>query len=313
MPFMFHLKKNKLNKIYISFVILIIKLFNFEFCFAQDDLLKVLQSETPIKNEKMIATFKGNCIIDIETNETVRKNNLDFRISHLFGSIGTESGGGIHNLYGIDQSADIRLGFHFGITDRLMLGVSHVKRHENFEGLIKFRLLEQTSNGQMPFAVTLFGNTTYSIRSSKEFTTDIYRLTYNLQAIFARKFSPNFSFIITPALIHRNFVFVDDENTTISLSGGFRCKFTRSASIIADYSHTFGRKNVGLNYYDVLGAGVEIETGGHVFSIMFSNASGLLANDYLINTTDSWAKGGMKFSFIISRMFRFGKDDLEKK
>ena len=298
-----------MNRIFISFVILIVWLFNFEFCFAQDDLLKVLQSVTPVKTEKVIATFKGNSIINIETNETVRKNNLDFRIGHLFGSIGTESGGGIHNLYGIDQSADIRLGFHFGITDRLMLGVSHVKRHENFEGLVKFRLLEQTSNGKIPFAITLFGNATHSIRSSKEFTKDIYRLTYNLQAIFARKFSSNFSFVITPALVHRNFVFADDENTTYSLSGGFRLKFTRSASIITDYSHTFGRKNVGQDYYDVLGLGVEIETGGHVFSIMFSNASGLLANDYLINTSDSWAKGGMKFSFIISRMFRFGKDD----
>ena len=276
-------------------------------CLAQDDLLKALQAESPVKQEKVIATFKGNKIINLETNETVKKGNLDFRISHLFGSIGTESGGGIHNLYGIDQSADIRLGFNYGITDKLMIGFSHVKRNENFEGLTKYRLIEQTSDNRMPFALTLYGNTTYSIKSSEVVLKDVYRLTYCVQAIFAHKFSPNFSIALTPGLVHRNFVEAGDENTTYSLSGGFRCKFTRSASVIADYSHTFGRDNVTKEYYDVLGLGVEIETGGHVFSIMFTNASGLLENDYLVNTTDSWSKGGMKFSFIISRMFRLGK------
>jgi hypothetical protein len=61
--------------------------------------------------------------------------------------------------------------------------------------------------------------------------------------------------------------------------------------------------------YDVAGFGVEIETGGHVFSVMFTNASGVVSNDYLLNTHDSWGKGGFKFSFIISRMFKFGKDE----
>jgi hypothetical protein len=60
-----------------------------------------------------------------------------------------------------------------------------------------------------------------------------------------------------------------------------------------------------------VGIGFELETGGHVFTIMFTNASGILENDFLPNTMDDWKKGGIKFSFIISRMFRFGKDTKE--
>ncbi len=309
---MFHLKRNELNRTFILFLIISVSLISFNYCQAQDDLLKILQSEIPLLNSKVIATFKGNKIIDIETNETVRKKNLDFRVSHLFGNIGTESGGGIHTLYGIDQSADIRLGFHYGITDKFMVGVSHLKRNENIEGLIKYRLIEQSTDGHVPFALTLFGNTTYSIRTSDAFVKEAYRVTYCGQAIFARKFSPVFSLIIAPGFVHRNFVPIDDENTVFSLSGGFRYKFTRSASVIADFAHTFGRIDVAQDYFDVLGVGVEIETGGHVFSIMFSNASGLIENDYLINTSDSWAKGGMKFSFIISRMFKVGNSEKER-
>ena len=278
-------------------------------CYGQDDLLIMLQLELPRPKEKVLATFKGDKVINVQTNETVKKDNLDFRVGHLFGNVGKESGGGIHNLYGLHQSADIRIGFHYGLSDRLMVGVSSLKRNENFEGLVKFRLLEQTTDNSMPFAITLLGNATYSIKESEMFTKNVYRLTYLAEAIIARKFSSDFSCVIAPAFLHRNFVNSDDENNTFSLSAGFRYRFTRSASIIADYSHTFGRDILLLDHFDAIGAGIEIETGGHVFSIMFTNASGILENDFLVNTYDSWGKGGFKFCFNISRMFKFGKED----
>jgi hypothetical protein len=278
------------------------------YCKAQDDLMKLLESETT-ENEKVIATFKGSKIINVETNETVRKKNLDFRISHLFGNIGSESGGSIHNLYGLDQSVDIRLGLHYGITDKLTVGVSRVKRNENLEGQIKYRLIEQTSNGKIPVSVTAFSNLTYTIATSEILVKDAYRLTYLTQLILARKFSPGFSFVLIPAFLHRNLVEDDDQNNTFSLSGGFRLRFTPSSSLIADYAYTFGRENVKEDYYDVFGLGLEIETGGHVFTIMLTNASGLLENEYLVNTQDNWADGGMKISFIISRMFSFTKSN----
>ena len=99
-----------------------------------------------------------------------------------------------------------------------------------------------------------------------------------------------------------------EKNNTFSLGGGLRYKFTPSTSFIADYSHSFLSENLLVKNQDVLGVGIEIETGGHVFTIMFSNASGLLENDFLINTYDRWSKGGYKISFIISRMFRLKKD-----
>src|SRR5437867_2775487 len=76
-------------------------------CFAQDDLLKQLQNQTPPSHEPVIATFKSVKIINIQTNETNKKRNLDFRVAHLFGNIGEQSGGGFHDLYGLDQSNDI--------------------------------------------------------------------------------------------------------------------------------------------------------------------------------------------------------------
>lgn len=291
---------------------LLMNVFSAKNSFAQDDLLKALQAQTQTEREKVIATFKGDRIINVATNETVRKNNLDFRVSHLFGNAGESSGGGPHNLYGLDQSADIRIGFHYGITDRLMVGIARSKRHENLEGLVKFRLLEQTTDNHMPVSVSLAGNVTYSTRSKTYYNENVHRLTYFSQVIVARKISTRLSLVFSPGYLHRNIVEVDDKNNTISLSGGMRYKFTRSSSVIIDYSHTLGRKNLLADPIDVLGTGIEIETGGHVFSLMFSNASGILENDYLVNSYDSWGKGGFKLSFIISRMFPMGNENRVK-
>lgn len=287
--------------------LLILLFFTTASSFAQDDLLKMLEEGATPKGEKVIATFKSDKIINIETNETVGKSNLDIRIGHLFGNIGSESGGGIHNFYGLDQSADIRIGLHYGLTDRLTIGVARVKRDENLEGLAKYRILEQTTDGKIPFSITFFANTTYSIKSGEVVEKNIHRWTYCSQLVLARKFSSKFSLAVVPTFIHRNFVGADDENNTFSLSGGFRLKITRSTSLVADYSHTFGRDNLNEKIYDVIGIGAEIETGGHVFTLMLTNASGIIANDYLLYTEDSWGKGGMKISFIISRILRFNK------
>ena len=276
---------------------------------AQDDLLSTLQKEIPSGDEKTIATFKGTKLINLQTTETVKKRNLDFRVSHLFGNVGEKSGGGFHNLYGLDQSADIRIWFTYGLTDRLNVAVSRFKRDENLVGEIRYRLLEQTVGPGMPFSRLLYGNMAYSPKEdyNDTYVKAAYRMSYVTQAVLARKFSRKFSFELVPSMLHRNLVASDDDNNVFSLGAGGRFKFTRSASVVADYVYTIGRPDLFPERVNSLGAGLEIETGGHVFTVMFTNASGLLENDYIANTTDTWADGGFKLSFHISRMFSFAK------
>ena len=225
--------------------------------------------------------------------------------------MGEESGGGYHNFYGLDQSNDIRIGFHYGITDRLTVGVSRAKRNEAFEGMAKFKALEQTTDNKIPLSIAVFGQSTITTKANTEgyYDKGIHRLNYCGQLIIARKFSPRFSFEIVAAGVHRNIVDVGDENDLLSLGAGVRWKFTRSSAIVADYFHTFRSEedryeDGGFGYEDPIGVGIEIETGGHVFTIMFTNAIGLLETDFLVNTVDSWSKGGFKLSFNISRTFK---------
>ena len=292
-------------------LIVILVIFSVD-AFAQDSLMTLLQASATSANEKVLATFKSTKIISAQTNETLKKRNLDFRVSHLFGNMGTEAGGGgVHTLYGLDQSNDIRIALDYGMTDRLTVGIGRNKRQENLSASAKFRLLEQTTNGKVPLAITLFGNFAFSPKADPEgiYTPTARRMSYCAQMIIARKFSPKFSFEVLGSYLHRNLidlrVFPEDKNDLYSLGVGGRLKLTHSFGIIADYFHNFRNESTGIKLYDPFSAGVEIETGGHVFSIMFTNAIGLLENDFIPNTSDSWSNGGSKFSFNISRIFKF--------
>ncbi len=298
------------------------------FCsFAQQDLLSMIGSADSVKpHEKVFATFKTTKVISAQSTETVKKHCLDFRITHRFGNIGAESGGGVHELYGWDNISDVRISFDYGITDKITVGVGRSKMDENLDGMFKWRFLEQTMDNHIPVSVAFYEDAVLTPMLTSSLyagTTDsVYkfsdRLSYVSQLIIARKFNRSFSFELLPTYQHRNFVkgLVNpsnnalDQNDVFAIGAGMRLKVGKRMAILVDYFHAFSDYRTGnpvTPYYDPLAVGFEIETGGHVFHLDFTNASGIIENNFLTNTTDSWLKGGFKFGFNISRVFVLGK------
>jgi len=293
------------------------------FSHAQQDLLSLVNAaDTSKTRQKTFATFKTTKVISAQSTETVKKYCMDFRVTHRFGSIGSESGGGFHDLYGWDNISDTRISFDFGITDKITIGVGRSKIDENIDGMFKWRFLEQTTDDHMPVSVAWYEDAviTPMLQSSLYAGTidSVYkfadRMSYVSQLIIARKFNRSFSFELLPTWQHRNFVKAlvntdnnaQDQNDVLALGAGFRIKVSKRLAIIADYFHAFSAyrtNNPATPYYDPLAVGIEIETGGHVFHLNFTNASGIIENSFLSNTTDSWLKGGFKFGFNISRVF----------
>ena len=297
--------------------------------FAQDDMLSLLDSAGAKKtHEKVIATFKGSKVINAQSTETVKAKTMDFSITHRFGNIGTQSNGGGHTLYGLDNISDVRIGFDFGITDNLTVGVGRSKQSELLDGLVKYRILTQTVDNHIPFSLAVYGDMGYTPEKASQFYNgmippegfhqkEVHRLSYTGQLILARKFGWRFSVEVLPTFQHRNFVLENinsnnnamETNDLFSMGGGFRFKLTKRVAIIADYFYTFSKyrtSNPVNSFYNPLAVGIEIETGGHVFHLNFTNASGIVENNFIPNTTDSWSKGGYKFGFNISRVFNLG-------
>lgn len=295
---------------------------------AQDSLANML--ELPKVSSRVSATFKSPKLINIHTIETVHKNELDFRVDHRFGDI-AGSAGGIKNFYGLDQSTDIRIGFDYGLSDRLNIGFARAKGFglvtQLYEGNIKYRLLTQTSDDSLPISVTLFGSSTVSaVKASADptlanaFDGFSDRLTHVVQAVLARKFSPNFSLLIMPSYVHRNFTAFGDQNDLFAMSVGGRIKITKRMAFVADYTVPFrdkGKKAYleavsAQQLYHILGAGLEFDTGGHIFHLNFTNATAIQESQFITNTNTTWTKGQYRWGFSIARRFSLGGKKSDK-
>lgn len=292
---------------------------------AQDDLLKMLQQGDSSTFKRPVgAAFKTTKIINLQTAELLGKNLMDIRITHRFGAIGTSTNGksSYHNIWGFDESSDIRIGFDFGLNENLNVGFARSKNHENWELSGKYRFMRQRRNNSKPFTAALFANLTFSTKDDPRFIYDnpssseefSRRFAYATQLILQRKFSKRISLEIVPGIIYHNFVESFDDNLSISCGVGGKIRITNSMSLVGDYVFNFGEVRGIENkygFYNPLGLGVEFETGGHVFSLMFTNASVITETEYMTDTVDSWTKGGLRFSFTISRTFHL-KKDMEK-
>ena len=278
---------------------------------AQDDLMKMLDGE---KNAPIYttATFKSTRIINGQSIETIAKKHLDFRISHRFGAVNS----GFDNLWGLDESR-IRIGFEYGITDRLMVGVGRSSYQKTYDYFVKYKLLRQSNQRWHPVTITAFAGAytnTLPTSPSMPFYNNLERQTYAGQLLIARKMSEKFSLQISPTFIHRNKTETAiDENDVYALGIGGRFKLSKRVSFNADYFYTLKQLGTAYirdpTYKDCLSVGFDIETGGHVFQLHFSNSRGMIENQFIAATPGTWSNGDIFYGFNISRVFSFDKKE----
>ncbi|TKC12271.1 hypothetical protein FA048_01230 [Pedobacter polaris] len=276
-----------------------------------DSLLNSLDSSK--KYNKVESTFKATHIVLSHSTETQKKHDLDLRIRHHFGDIGGEFGSA-HTLYGLDVATDLFIGLDYGVSDKLTIGIGRSKHDELFDLYIKQKLIQQKKDSGMPFNLTFLAQIGLVARApfaTTEFANYSDRITYLIQPILSRKFSSRISLQVMPSYLLRS-VSADQNDPENIFSIGFagRVKLTKRLSFVADYTMVSGLSrpnNLTVPLYNPLGVGLEIETGGHIFSLNFMNSEYITENNFIANTKKSWTEGGVRFGFTISRNFSLFK------
>lgn len=273
--------------------------------FAQEpDLLQGVEDTIP-KKTYVTSAFKSSRVINGHSMEFIGKGVMDFRILHRFGTVDQ----GIEDFFGLDE-ATMRMGFDFGLTNNLTIGVGRSTLNKEYDGFIKYRLIHQSTGPKsFPMSVVLVAGTTINTTENNDPNKDVEfkdRVAYYYQAILGRKFSERVSLQLTPTMVHRNLVDVTDDNDIYSLGIGGRLKFSKRMAFVVDYFYVFNGIP-GDELYNPLSIGVDIETGGHVFQLHFSNARGMNERAFITETTESWGKGEIRFGFNLSRVFTLGK------
>jgi opacity protein-like surface antigen len=278
--------------------------------FSQD-LDELINAEIKPTVDFATATFKSTRIINGHSIEQMKKKQLDFRISHRFGTLNS----GLYGLFGLDES-QIHFSLEYGIKDWLMLGAGRSSQNKTYDGFAKIRLLRQSSGEKlMPVQLSYFSSIelmTLKFPERPTGTSNYFssRLAYVNQLLIARKFNENLSVQLSPTFIHRNLVKTElDQNDIYALGVGGRYKLTKRLSLNAEYYYTYNPNSEFLEPrpYNALSVGVDIETGGHVFQIMVTNSQGMREGSFIPQTTGSWADGDIHLGFNISRVFAFNK------
>lgn len=276
--------------------LLFLSMFSSGLVFAQEDLLKdidTVQSNT----ETSQPAFKALQIVTGQSTKLTAKKEWYIIVAHRFGDVSA----GFKDFFGLDH-ASTKLGVIYGISKAVSVSLSRETNMKTFEGAVKYRLVKQSEN----FPVDIVG---YNVMGANtELDKDTYpylkfsdRLSYLTQALISRRFSDKLSVQLTPSFVHKNLYEPTIENKNQFLAGlGGRYKISKRVSVNAEYFVNFDDHSF---YKNPLSLGVDIETGGHVFQLLFTNSQINSDIGYLTNATGAWGKGHIFFGFNLYRVF----------
>lgn len=283
-------------------------------------LLLICSCTLSAQRERVYRTFKDTRVVNVHSVETLPKGKLDVRISHRFGDMFGDDGG-FKTFYGLETAEDVSIGAEYGFTDNFNMGLYRAKGagrtpesnsglRQNLNLVAKLRLLHQETEG-FPFSATIVGTATMSTAEKIENNVDLiqsfpifaHRMAFNGSLVLAKKMK-SLSLELIPGVTHRNLVPFAGENTIFSLGGAARYQVSRVMALVADVTVPFSNTITSDNGYSIpVGFGMEWDTGGHVFQLNFTNATGLFETDYIPYTITSWGEGEFRMGFTISRWF----------
>jgi hypothetical protein len=284
------------------------------------DLLNMVDSAGKPEKEIVTATFKSTRNVNFHTTEILPKRSLDFRISHRFAPVG----GKAYNAWGIDGPATLMLSLEYSYDGRWMAGVQRSFVDKMGDLFFKWKIVRQTKNGGSPVSITYFGGAYNTFekdpnlgKPDKFYDMNWDRVSFVNQLMIARKWNSSISTQLGFAHVHYNLVGDKNllgKNDVMVATGILRAKFTKRQAIIFEYGY---RLNTDYGYvdpvtkqpykfYDSMGIGWEIETGGHVFQVFVTNSAGLLENQFLIKSDADYSTSGMRIGFNITRIFAVG-------
>ena len=266
---------------------------------AQDDLLSEIDS-VATTNDYTVSAFKSLKIVNLESTKLASKGDLYFVVSHRFGYFDN----GFEDFFGLDE-ANTRLQFVYGLTDAINIHASRSGFQKAYEFAAKYRLISQKKTGS-PFDIVGFNSLAINSELDKvllpklEFTD---RLSYVNQILISRKFNDKLSLELAPTYFHENYVVNNSQdNSQFALGLGGRYKVTKRWSVNMDYAAHLNRASNSV-FKNPLSIGFDLETGGHVFQMHFTNSQAMHESGFLGNTAGSWGDGQIAFGFNLVRVF----------
>jgi len=284
-----------MNKFYFFVITLLFVCFTF----GQNSLLNEISAESDYENTFQMPAFKAMKVVNNQSTKLAGKGDLYLYVGHRFGAIK----GGIGSLFGLDY-ANTKIEMLYGLFSEVQVGFSRESFKKTYNLHVKYGIKKQTSS----FPVSIVGYNSINLDTSLD--ENVYpnlnyneRYVYISQLLVSRRFSDNFSLQLSPSVIKHNFLTTQAKTDyNYVLNTGSRLKISKGSSFNIDYSYHLNRLKNSIEK-NVLSVGVDMETGGHVFQLLFSNTQASDEAGVLTGAEGDWLKGDVFFGFNILRVF----------
>lgn len=268
---------------------------------AQIDTSASLLGDEPEIEDKVIGAFKTTRVINMQSMEMTDPGVLDIKINHRFGSFKT----GAYEAFGLDN-AQVRIGADYGIIPNFAVSFGRSSVQQMLDVGLKYRIMQQTSNNKKPFSLLAYFSIARNGGKSINYPDLSSRLSHVSQIIIGKKFNDAFSMQISPSFVVMNPQQFQSGQEYAALGIGIRQKITARTSFNAEwipYTQLSNSRSGKTGFHNSFSLGFDIETGGHVFQLHFTNSAGMVDQYFIPRTADNWLDGGFRFGFNISRVF----------
>lgn len=283
----------KKNKILLSLLLI------YSFSFSQENLLKELESQNEYKTTNNFSAFKAIKIVNNQSTKQASEKELYLYVSHRFGSIDE----GINTLFGLDI-ANTKIELLYGLTNKLQIGFSRESFKKTYSLNAKYNITTQSS--KLPINSSLYISYNYNSLLDQDIYPTLSNSDRNLffsQLLLSKNFSDKISLQLSPTYAKRGFnetIFEQENNIILGLASSYR--ITNRLAFNIEYSANLDRPEISP-FNDVLSFGIDIETGGHVFQLLFSNTQTIDNVSVMTDAEGSWRDGKIYFGFNILRVF----------
>ena len=265
-----------------------------------------LERKLSTETQEVELIFHAPRHINLLTVEPLDKKTLHFAIMHTFGTLD----GGIQNLYGLDNGANIQFSFEYALSDNFSLAASRQSRDKIYNLHGRYHILKQTQDNKMPLSLSLMGgagvNTSNYAFLQEQNPNFAERTSFAFQLMAARKFSDKISVQITPMMayfVDPNPIFLIEEDQNLYLALGFsgKYKITGKSSLTLQWI-----PNLNNDLRNNLGVGIDMEAGGHVFQMYFVTSQAL-NEQYLLAGGNGVPGEEFRVGFNVNRVFATGR------
>jgi hypothetical protein len=244
--------------------------------------------------EPPLQLFNSTDVFNLPTAETLQKGDYYFSIAHKFSTPISE---GVHQLFGFDGSAIMRIALGYAITDNLLIKLGRSNLYGNYDLSLKYKTLE-LRNETLPTLVTLLGGIVYNTKALPE-PEDKSRLwQFYGHIVINSKIGESIGIGLVPSMLINSRIDIPENYNSFTMGAYIQYFMSKNWSIFVEANPTYNgwRKN-----YDSYNFVLELVTGGHFFKLVLGNNQYLNTENFMAGATDSFESGKLHIGFLISR------------